>query len=275
MSLTIDKRNTVIEFKNKSVTWRNSYELNKYVSEFSKRKAYLSFSGGKDSVGCYLYMKETGFWDDIQLVFYQDVPDLSFANESMAYYEKIWNTKIIQLPSPATISWMQKGIFQSPYTNMVIKKYRNFLRPASLDNTDIWIREDKKEEYCYLGTGVRMADGINRRGVILQNGGLRDKVKKFYPCFDLTDKEVYEIIKHHNVKLPYDYAVWGRSFDGEQYRFIKDLYLQLPEDYEQIKAFFPEIETVLYRYAVKHTDKLFLSKDEILIEQKLLHNQKK
>ena len=50
------------------------------------------------------------------------------------------------------------------------------------------------------------------------------------------------------VKLPYDYAIWGASFDGLHYKFLKGLYDNYPDDFKKVKEFFPLIEAELYRY---------------------------
>jgi 3'-phosphoadenosine 5'-phosphosulfate sulfotransferase (PAPS reductase)/FAD synthetase len=256
--LTVDKRNTSVAFKGKDISWRNSFELNRYVSNLSRRTAWLSFSCGKDSIATWLYMMETGFWDDIIPVFYYYVPGLSFEEEALEYYEKVLGRHIIRIPSPNTLSWMDWGVFQTPQSNLIVKEYRDYIYECSFDNTDLWIREQNEQAWAYMATGVRMADGLNRRGVILQNGGHRSNGKKFYPCFDFSDKEVAEIVRAHNVKLPYDYAVWGRTFDGMQYRFLKDLKQALPEDYNKVLELYPLADVVLHRYEAGNSNKLIL-----------------
>jgi 3'-phosphoadenosine 5'-phosphosulfate sulfotransferase (PAPS reductase)/FAD synthetase len=109
-----------------------------------------------------------------------------------------------------------------------------------------------------------MADGINRRGSIMQNGGYRSNHNKFFPVFDFSDKEVAELVAAHKIKVPYDYAIWGRTFDGPQYRFIKDLKRELPEDYEKIKAAFPLIDAVMLRYSVARSEKMILDETDFL-----------
>jgi hypothetical protein len=58
-------------------------------------------------------------------------------------------------------------------------------------------------------------------------------------------------IERYGVKLPIDYELFGRSFDGIDYRFAKPLRERLPEDYERIKFWFPLIDVEILSHEEK------------------------
>ena len=54
--------------------------------------------------------------------------------------------------------------------------------------------------------------------------------------------------KQYDIKLSKQYTIWGKSFDGLDYRFIEPLKRLYPGDYELLKSYFPLIEADLLRY---------------------------
>ena len=74
---------------------------------------------------------------------------------------------------------------------------------------------------------------------------------KVSPIWDWLERSVYGVIKDAGIKLPIDYELFGRSFDGIDYRFLKPIYDNLPDDYEQILKWFPMAEMELIRHGVR------------------------
>ena len=50
------------------------------------------------------------------------------------------------------------------------------------------------------------------------------------------------------MKLPVDYELFGRTFDGLDYRFVRPLRDKLPDDYDQVLKYFPAVEMEFMRY---------------------------
>lgn len=48
-------------------------------------------------------------------------------------------------------------------------------------------------------------------------------------------------------QLPVDYKLFGRTFDGIDYRFLKPIKENFPRDYEKIITWFPLAELELFR----------------------------
>jgi hypothetical protein len=66
--------------------------------------------------------------------------------------------------------------------------------------------------------------------------------------YDWNMEKLTSEIKKEGVKLPIDYKIWGKSFDGLDYRFIKPLKDNFPNDYEKLKILFPLIDVEIKRY---------------------------
>jgi hypothetical protein len=51
----------------------------------------------------------------------------------------------------------------------------------------------------------------------------------------MTKDPMLAILKHHNLHLPIDYRIFGRSFDGLDLRFLLPLKKHLPRDYKRVR----------------------------------------
>jgi len=79
------------------------------------------------------------------------------------------------------------------------------------------------------------------------HGAIRAKTKTFYPVWDWKLAEVHEVIRKAGLQLPRDYEIWGRSFDGLDYRHLVAIKRHFPADYEKILDWFPLIDAELFR----------------------------
>jgi hypothetical protein len=78
-------------------------------------------------------------------------------------------------------------------------------------------------------------------------GSLNERRQTFFPVYDFSKQDLLNLFEEHKIKLAVDYHMFGRSFDGIDYRFVSRLKRYLPEDYERIKAFFPMIDLDMFR----------------------------
>ena len=74
---------------------------------------------------------------------------------------------------------------------------------------------------------------------------LRRNVKIIW---EWSAKQCYQIIKDNGFRLPVDYEMWGRSFDGIGYQWLKPLRERFPNDYQKIVDWFPLIELEFFRF---------------------------
>lgn len=223
----------------------NSHQLNKRLAQESKGVALLSFSMGKDSIASYIQMSK--YFDRIYPVFLYMVPDLEFIDEQLAYFEKKLEIRIQRFPNPSFYKQLNCFMFQSPENLDVIwdadlyeAEYDDLFALAKMD---LGVPQD-----TYVGVGNRMSDSLNRRTSIIMYGPENRKRKQFYPVFDWTNDEVIDEIRKSGMRLPIDYQIWGRSFDGWDYRFLHGLKENFPRDYDKVKEVFPLIDLELLRF---------------------------
>lgn len=209
------------------------------------RPVLLSFSCGKDSIACWLALKE----HDIKVVpvFMYIVPEMPFINAEIEYFEKFFGCKIHQYPHKSLFDWLGTGIFQTPERVPALAGL-NFLSPSY---EDLWskIKNDLDlPQDTWICDGVRASDSIVRRASFTKHGVMKKHLTKCSPIADYLKKEVMDIIEKHGCELPVDYEWFGRSFDGLDYRFIKPLKDNSPEDFEHLKKWFPLVEVDIVRH---------------------------
>lgn len=74
------------------------------------------------------------------------------------------------------------------------------------------------------------------------------KRRYFYPCWDWKKERLLEELGRANIKLPVDYRVFGRSFDGLDLRFLVKIREHFPRDYRTILDWFPLVDMEIARY---------------------------
>lgn len=211
------------------------------------KEVILSFSCGKDAIASMIQMKR--YFDKVHLVFYYLVPDLEFQLKQIAYYEQVFGQRITQMPNPKFYNMLAGLTFQPlPNALNLIKKgfcdlSLNFDDVFNMAKADLSLHED-----TYTALGVRASDSLNRYTSIKQHGAVNTERKQFFPIFDWNLAKTLKEIKDANIKLPIDYKIWGRSFDGLDYRFVKGVKDNFPNDYQKIKDFFPLIDLEIMRY---------------------------
>lgn len=234
--------------------YKTSDELCKMISDKTDGICQLAFSLGKDSIASWLKLKE--HFHTIIPVYYYSVPNLSFINKSIRYYEDFFETRIIQVPQPSLYKQLRAGVFQTKESWAAIKKFN--LPLFKREEIHEWVAEDLGlPTNAYTAVGNRAADNLTRQVAIVKRDKTtreiieykahNDRLKKFFPVFDFDIKMVVDIIRKSGIKLPEDYHIWGKTFDGKDYRFVEPLKKHYPEDYEIIKSYFPLIDNEIIR----------------------------
>lgn len=221
-----------------------SDELCKKVSEISPN-VICSFSMGKDSLAALIQMRR--HFERVELVFMYMIPDLEFQNESLAYYERVLGQKIKRMPNPSLHRQINNLMYQPPTRVDVIESLDIY--EGNYDEIFAAAKYDYKlPEETFVGVGVRMADSLARRAAVKQTGGINLRRKIFWPVFDWNMERTLNEIRGQGWKLPIDYKIWGRTFDGLDYRFLSGVKNNFPNDYEKIIEWFPLANLELKRY---------------------------
>jgi len=204
----------------------------------------VAFSGGKESVIvldlCYRY------FEHVQPFFMYIVPDLSFEERTLQYYEKKYNTEIIRIPHNVASVWMHYGFYRDydPYFPIVC-------------SNDIYNYIRVKTDIEWAAAGERIADSIWRRAFIKKSGSIDPVRRRFYPLSGWTKKDVMDYIKYHHLYLGEDSKKLGfsfRSLNGDELVVIKE---HFPQDYEKIERLYPFVGANVKRYEenLKHGKK--------------------
>lgn len=218
--------------------------------EFAKKQkgdtVLLSFSG-KDSLVMWHYLLAHGFK---VMPYYLDwIPDLSWVNESISYYEGYFGQHIIRLPHPHFWDYLNSFFYQPPERVAAIRSldFPNY-DFADVDNM-IAAWKGLGEPFCAIG--MRRNESLARRRMIEQMGSIGDgKRRFFYPVWDWSISDVVEYIKKMNVKLPADYWHWGNTNTTFIYRYMERIKTLYPEDWKKVLQWFPLIELEFFRYEV-------------------------
>lgn len=206
----------------------------------------LAFSTGKDSIAAWLQARK--YFRRVVPYYAYCVPGLSFVERSLDYYEEFFGTHIVRVPHKAFFDWLNCNIYQPPERKRAITELQ--LPGDEYNNLTIgdMIRlYGELPEAAYTAVGVRAADSPQRRLAISRYGAINHSKKLFYPVYDWKKADVLAAIDEAGVKLPVDYKLFGRTFDGIDYRFLKPIKEHFPEDYERILELFPLADLELFR----------------------------
>lgn len=223
----------------------HSFELCKKIAEISPT-IFLAFSCGKDSICVYLELLKHGVFEKIIPYYMYLVPDISFVNKALDYYEDYFKTHIYRIPHPSLYRWLNNLTYQAPENCKIIESA--LLPDFDFDDICKYLCEDlnlKGDVFC--ANGVRACDSPVRRMVLQKHGPVNYNKKTFMPIWDWNKKDVYKCLTENNIDLPVDYKIFGRSFDGIDYRFLKPIKENFPEDYKKIKSFFPLVDLEIFR----------------------------
>lgn len=222
-----------------------SEQLCKRIAEKSNGVCVISFSMGKDSIAAYLQAKK--YFHTVHLVYYYMIPDLSFQMESLQYYEQKFGQKILQFPSAHLYKQLNSCMYQTPERLDVLWDLNIY--EANHDEIFAAAKHDLGvSQETYVGLGVRSVDSLNRRMSIDTYGAENIQRRQFFPVFDWNIADIEQSIKAADVRLPIDYKIWGRSFDGVQMSFLEGIRQHFPEDYKKILEWFPLAELDFLRY---------------------------
>lgn len=224
-----------------------SEELVRKVREEGGTQTILSFSRGKDSIGAYLSIRD--HFEEIVPYHLYLVPGLSFVEESLDYFERrVFQRKIINLPHPSFFRWMNNYTFMPPGHAAVVlaAQLPNF---TYLDVFE-WVcaKEGLDPKRALVASGVRAADSPMRRIAFSTHGCISQSQHQYYPVWDWNKERLLSAIGSSGIRLPEDYNLFGRSFDGIDYRFLKPLKDRRLEDYRKVLEWFPLAEIEVWRY---------------------------
>lgn len=208
-------------------------------------KTLLAFSTGKDAIAAWLAIRD--HFDEVVPYYLYLIPGLEFVDESLGYYEQFFGVRITRLPHPSLYRWLNNFVFQPPERCLVIEQ----ARLPMFDYADVRqvMCEDKGLPLeTLVADGVRAADSPMRRIAIQTHGSISKRLGKYHPVWDWRKADLVGAFRKAGVRLPEDYRLFGRTFDGLDLRFTLPLKKHRPRDYQRILEWFPLIDLEVWRY---------------------------
>jgi len=215
----------------------------------------LWFSRGKDSLACWCRLLDEGI-EPLAVAYMYLVPPgssgelLSFEEESLRWYETRFGVRIRRVPHPSLYRFLELDVLRGP-THVGAAKAAGFVEfsMAELDRAVI-------EDFCpgaapWSVIGARAADSPNRRAHFARRGTFgesKDGRRVAHVCAWMLMDELVDLLHRHGVRLPADYQLFGRSFDGLDARFTAVLKRERPQDYARILEWFPRVDAEVFRH---------------------------
>jgi hypothetical protein len=236
-------------------------ELSDDVKASSKTdRLYMSFSTGVDSIAMWLRCLESGAFDPAEAVLYYMyyIPDVPWIEEYIGYFQAKYGVKIIQVPSPILLKDLANWLYQPPARVAAIRSLETTdkrIMPIPRDDIEAFVRRWAglpDETYCAVG--VKSGDSAMRRLQMRKMRGINRVSHKWYPIWDFENRDCETIIRRHEVKVPFDYELFGITFENIDYRFSRVIKDRCPATWAKILDFFPLAETILTRHEYYHPD---------------------
>jgi len=186
----------------------------------------VGFSTGKESIVtldlCFKFFKK------VQPYFLYSVPNVSFQEKTLNWYENKYQTEIIRIPGTNVSEFFHYGSFRNGDPTFPIVSIGDIHHYVRL-KYDIW----------WIACGERMDDSIQRRAMIKNQSTIYEKGGRFYPVASWKKQEIYDYIKHEKLYLGVDSKKLGHSIrmlhpDG--LKFLKENY---PDDLRKLLHIYP------------------------------------
>lgn len=222
------------------------------------RPVLVAFSGGKDAIATELALQDAGIGTVLACLYY--IPGhtpgrtLDFVEQGLTDLEDKLGKPIHRYPHPSFYRWLNNLVFQPPERCEVIEAAQlptpTYATMWQLIRADLGLPAD-----TWVADGVRASDSIVRRASFTRHGIMKPKDHKVSPIADWLKGEVLDRISAAGITLPVDYAphMFGRSFDGLDYRFLKPIHDHFPDDFQRILDWFPLADLALFRADMEMT----------------------
>lgn len=224
--------------------WPNSDDTCREVSRTTGGRCFLKFSMGKDSIAALVQCRK--FFSDITLV-YEMIWPLRLVEESLAYYREVLSERLIVVPAVCAYSWLSGLMYASPRVGFILDEFTFPKYQPVIQN--VWACQEAGVDYekTWFAVGTRAADSAIRRIAFSKYGPIR-RDRSFYPVWDWSIDDVRASIRESGIKLPADYRMFGRSWEGLNAEYTRELAKHYPDDLEALKVFFPLLEVDIKRF---------------------------
>lgn len=187
-----------------------SDELCREVAARSGGVCLLSFSRGKDALAAWLNL--TRFFDRVIPFTCAAVPHVPFADEYLAYVERIFGTHVIRIQDGGLYDAVYALQYQYPHD----EEWIDSAGLPSYDAQDVAnvIRNHLGYPNAWTAYGLNASDSIDRMITVRQCKGRYAGTRSFYPNYDWTHSQIMDALQKSHIRLSNEYHIASRSFAG-------------------------------------------------------------
>lgn len=218
-----------------------------YVREEFGEQILLSISG-KDSLAMWLALREWGGFDILPFYMFW-VPGSPYESRVVDHYEQFFGQRILRLPAPMHYWMLNNSIFQAPH-NVAKIQAMNLVDFDFADVEEV-ICHYYKRPGAYTAVGMRAADTIHRRNLMIQKGTIgTGRRRYFFAIWDWNLERTCQKIVESGIKIPkwYDLGSIGTTPIAWDYKFIEPLKRTDPEGWETYLKWFPLADLEIFRH---------------------------
>ena len=204
----------------------------------------LSFSRGKDALAAWLNLSR--FFSRIIPFTCAAIPHIPFADEYLAYLERIFGTHVIRLQDSGLYSMVNALRFQLPHD----EEWINGATLPEYDPQDVasTIRAHLGLPRAWTAYGLNASDSIDRMITVRQCHGRYYGTRSFYPNFDWTHSQIMECLRRSNIRLSDEYHIASRSFAGSPMpHTVAAIARRDPDLFRRLELFYPLLKASLCR----------------------------
>ena len=202
----------------------------------------VGFSGGKESVVvldlCFKYFK------NVQPYFQYCIPDLSFNQKIIDWYERKYGVSIIQVPVEDMGAMFRYGQYTIPDELFPVVSETDVINYLRNETGIYW--------HC---SGERIDDSLERRGRIVRSGTIDDVSGRMFPVAYWKKNECYEYIKFKKLYLGKEQKALRHSVRVFSPKDLMYIHEHFPGDYEKVLNLFPFAGAIIERYKLNNGKK--------------------
>ena len=226
-----------------TMTTPKSDALCREIAKKSHGTCFLMFSGGKDSLAAWIYLR--GYFDRIIPFHCASIPHLVYKDKVLDYYETMFQTRILRMMGEDLTMALARYMYQE--TPWECDRIDEELGDSFEDYNKLLIVDYLRNAYhlpkAWCAVGISANDSIDRRIYCNKTGGKNVQNKTFYPCWDWTRSQILEAMREAGVRLSPEYKYAKRSMGGvPSATYNKVLMEHFPQDWETTKLWYPLAE---------------------------------
>ena len=201
------------------------------------QRVLVGYSGGKDSLATIDLCLRAG--KQVEAFFMFFLPGMDYTDYWCSYAERRFQIPIHRVQHWNTSYYLRRGVFCEPQAHV----------PA-IGHNDVEAAVRERTGLEWVGYGYKLRDSPSRRSYMTFMSkwpdGICEKLKRFSPLMDWTDREVLAYLSRRRILIP---EMSSRRVNGVDLRpnTLAQFREEWPDDYRRILKVFPYAEAQSHR----------------------------